>query len=171
MNHLVKLTPEMEQQYLSYLEEWRVSGETIIPTACDNGALSFSEYLAKLPEYETEEGCPNGFVPGTMWFYVDDAGRILGTLNFRHRLNEFLLQTGGHIGYGVRPSERRKGYAAQMLADALEQVRREYGLTRVLITCDRKNTASARTILKNGGVLENEIPENGRITQRYWIAL
>lgn len=171
MNQLVRLSPEMEQQYLSYMEEWRASGETIVPMACDNGARSFAEYLASLPTYETEEGCPEGFVPGTMWFYVDETGRILGALNFRHRLNEFLRYGGGHIGYGVRPSERRKGYAAQMLAAALEQVRREYGLDRVLITCDSENTASAHTILKNGGVLENEVPEDGRTTQRYWITL
>lgn len=170
MYKLVKLTPDMEQEYISYMDEWRSSGEVIVPMASDYGELSYQGYLKSLRDFEAEETCPKNFVPGTTWFYVNDAGRILGAVNLRHRLNDYLLNFGGHIGYGVRPSERRKGYAAQMLALALEESRK-LGLSRVLITCDKENTGSARTIQKNGGVLENEIPEDSQITQRYWITL
>ena len=97
--------------------------------------------------------------------------RIVGTIQLRHELNEELLLSGGHIGYGVRPFERRKGCATQMLALALERCK-GLGLDRALITCNRENEASAATIRKGGGVLENEIPDkNGKITQRYWINL
>ncbi len=170
MNRLVKLSADMEREYMAYMAEWENFGGEIVPMASNHRAFSFSEFLKGLPEYETEEGCPKNFVPGTTWFYVNDAGRILGALNLRHRLNEYLLATGGHIGYGVRPSERRRGYASQMLALALEEAKK-MGIPKVLITCDKENTGSARTIQKNGGVLENEVPEEGRITQRYWIAL
>lgn len=107
-------------------------------------------------------------VPASQYFGVYN-NRIVGTINIRHYLNDELLKHGGHIGYGVRPSERRKGYAAKMLALALEECRR-LGIVRVLITCDKDNIGSARTIQKNGGILENEITDdNGEVIQRYWI--
>ena len=91
-------------------------------------------------------------------------------IDIRHSLNEHLFNFGGHIGYSVRKSERRKGYATRMLALALEECRR-LGILRVLVTCDSENIASERTILINGGVLENTVPEDGRFTRRYWITL
>ena len=81
------------------------------------------------------------------------------------------MRHSGHIGYGVRPARRRQGYAARMLGMALV-IAEGLGIDRALITCDKRNIASAHTILKNGGVLENEIEEeSGQITQRYWINL
>ncbi|MPM89903.1 hypothetical protein SDC9_137018 [bioreactor metagenome] len=101
---------------------------------------------------------------------VEDNKRILGAINIRHYLNDYLLNYGGHIGYGIRPSERKKGYASLMLSLALS-VAKELGINKALITCDKDNLGSARTIMKNGGVLENEVAEGERITQRYWIEL
>ncbi|HBP25488.1 MAG TPA: GNAT family N-acetyltransferase [Acholeplasmatales bacterium] len=91
-------------------------------------------------------------------------------IDIRHRLNDYLFRLGGNIGYSVRKSERRKGYAKAMLGLALEKCRK-LGLERVLVTCYKDNLASAKTILANGGVLENEIVESTGITQRYWITL
>jgi len=82
-----------------------------------------------------------------------------------------LLNSYGHIGYGVRPSERRKGYATQMLALALEKCR-TLNIEKVLVSCDKDNIGSAKTIMKNGGTLFNEYTEDdGNITQQYWITL
>lgn len=77
---------------------------------------------------------------------------------------------GGHIGYSVKPSERRKGYASQLIQLALDHYRAR-GIDRVLLTCDKDNIASAKVIQHNGGQLEDERQENNRITQRYWIAV
>lgn len=165
---LVKLDSSMEEEYKSYLQEWKRNGEKIVPFSSCSGELTFSEYLAYLAQSETEEGCPLGFVPAVTWFYVDETGRILGAINFRTRLNDFLLQSGGHIGYGIRPSERRKGYAEKMLSLALKEVKKA-GVSRVLITCDKENFGSAKTILKSNGILENEIIADNQTIQRYWI--
>lgn len=91
-------------------------------------------------------------------------------MNIRHYLTDALLYTGGHIGDGVRPSERRKGYATAMIALALDECRK-LGLDRVLMTCDKTNVGSAKSIIKNGGVLENEVLDDGVLEQRYWIDL
>ena len=97
--------------------------------------------------------------------------KIVGTINIRYKLNDYLLRIGGHIGYGIRPSERCKGYATKMLALALEKCR-ELGIDKALVTCDKDNLGSAKTIINNGGVLENEYTESdGNIVQRYWIIL
>ena len=97
--------------------------------------------------------------------------KILGAVNIRYRLNEYLKNYGGNIGYGIAPSERGKGCATKMLALALEKCR-ELKLKRVLVTCDKNNIASAKTIIHNGGILENELSETDKIiVSRYWIAL
>ena len=103
------------------------------------------------------------------------GGRLVGMIDFRRPLSEFLLKFGGNIGYSVRPSEQRKGYAREMLR-LLLPVCRASGGRRVLLTCDAGSEASRRTILENGGVLENEADDipglgrSGRI-QRHWISL
>jgi predicted acetyltransferase len=96
---------------------------------------------------------------------------VLGTARLRHRLNESLRNAGGHIGYDIRPSERRKGYGNAILAMVLPRAR-ELGLRRVLLTCAADNVASARIIERNGGVLESRgrLPD-GRELLRYWIDL
>ena len=115
----------------------------------------------------------SGFVEGSQYLLVDGVrGKILGMVNLRHYLNDFLLRVGGHIGYSVRPDERKKGYGKLQLKLALEKMA-ELGVREVLITCDCYNEASARTIEACGGALENVTysPEYGCDIKRYWIHL
>ncbi len=129
----------------------------------------YADFLAHFRAYASAETCPPGFVPGTQYIAVRKSdGRIVGMLNFRHCLNDYLRNFGGHAGYSVRPSERGHGYAAQMV-ELLKPIARELGIPKLLITCDRENLASAGTIRKAGGVLENEVEEDGGITQRWWV--
>ena len=108
-------------------------------------------------------------VPASVFFCLDtERNRFVGAVNIRHSLNESLLRCGGHIGDGIHPSERGKGLGTQMIALALQECDK-LGITRVLMCCNRDNPASARSIQKNGGVLENEVIENGIPVQRYWI--
>ena len=91
-------------------------------------------------------------------------------INIRHRLNDYLLEFGGHIGYSVRPAARRQGAATQMLTQALE-ICRQLGIKKRLVTCDKTNIAAAATIIKCGGILENEVFEGDALIQRYWIEI
>ncbi|MBR2950061.1 MAG: GNAT family N-acetyltransferase [Lachnospiraceae bacterium] len=85
--------------------------------------------------------------------------------------NDYLFRCGGHIGDGIRPSERGKGYATEMIRLSLPECKKA-GIDRVLMVCDKTNIASAKTIIKNGGILENEVLDaDGTINQRYWIDL
>ena len=117
-----------------------------------------------------------GYVPSEVFLAVRaDDDKVVGIIDYRHPLTPFLLQYGGNIGYSILPGERQKGYAAEML-NCLLSVCKEFGEEKVLLTCDKTNHASRRTIIKNGGVLENEIRDDiglgkSGIIERYWIAL
>ncbi|MFI9582094.1 GNAT family N-acetyltransferase [Streptomyces sp. NPDC052236] len=124
----------------------------------------FAAYVARLNADSREESPrPEGWVPSTNLWYVD-SDTYLGRLTIRHRLSPFLLELGGHIGYAVRPSARRRGHATAMLGDCLPYAR-TVGIASLLATCDVVNSASRRVIEANGGVLEDERGEK----RRYWI--
>ena len=96
-------------------------------------------------------------------------------IDFRHLLTDFLLNFGGNIGYSIRPSERRKGYATEMLS-LLLSLCRSFREQRVLLTCDKDNEVSRKVIIKNHGILENEVEDSvglgqSGVIQRYWIEL
>jgi predicted acetyltransferase len=110
-------------------------------------------------------------VEGSEYLFVDDERhRLLGMVHMRHYLNDFMLRLGGHIGYSVRPSERKKGYGRLQLKLALEKMS-ELGVKDVLIVCDSDNAASCKTVESCGGTLENEVfaSEYGCYIRRYWI--
>ena len=117
---------------------------------------------------------------GTNWFgyeTVEDStylawhcelNRMIGIINIRHELTDYLLKVGGHIGYSIHPDFWGQGYGSEQLVLALRECQK-LGIQDVLITCDKNNPASAKVIIKNGGVLENEVQEGEKIIQRYWI--
>lgn len=132
------------------------------------------EWLKKVEEYSQKEICPENWVVTTQFICVRRSdGRIVGMIQLRHCLNEYLEKYGGHIGYSVRPSERRKGYAKFMLKECLSYAKEQVGLDSVMITCKDSNEASRRTILSQGGVYENTVfnPDEGVRLERYWICL
>ena len=124
----------------------------------------FARYVAAIREEELEEGRrPEGFVPASWYWYVD-GDAYLGRIQIRHRLTPGLRDYGGHIGYGVRPGARRRGYATAMLRDVLPYAL-ALGLDRVLVTCDTTNVGSRKVIEANGGEIEDE--RGGKL--RYWV--
>ncbi len=102
------------------------------------------------------------------YLWLIDQGEYVGSVALRHGLNDYLFSDGGHIGYGVRPSARGRGFATEALGRTLS-VAHDRGLERVLLVADAENTASRRTIERNGGRFENEVEHEGNILQRFWL--
>ena len=170
---LVFPTEEYKEQVEEYLKEHFDNGE--IELHGDGGLdriKDFDKWLIKVKSDLSKETIQEGRCPATLFLAVRKSDdKVVGVIQIRHELTEKLLKNGGHIGDGVRPSERRKGYATEMIRLALEECRK-LGIKRVLMVCLKDNIGSKKSIINNGGVLENEIiDENGKIDQRYWISL
>src|SRR5665647_890151 len=165
---LIEPKLEMGKEYIDYIVEWEKSGEKIIPYASRKSMASYEGLINSWKTQTTNKAYEEGFVPASLYFLVDENMKIYGALHIRHELNDYLLSYGGHIGYGIRPSERKRGYATKMLSLSLPIVEK-LGIKKALVTCDKENIASAKTIINNVGLLENEVIEDGEVTQRYWI--
>ena len=168
--HLVMPSGRWKDEFVAMMRELQAEGlygDTDIGNINDD----FDRWLVEWERARHETTVAPGMVPATSYWLVV-GGRVVGRASVRHRLNEALLLWGGHIGYAIRPSERRKGYGTAALRLALIEARR-IGLREVLVTCDNDNVGSRRIIERNGGVLENEvtIPQLAKPKLRFWIGL
>ncbi len=128
-------------------------------------------YIYKNRMIERRKGINLGkdWVPSTLYWAVVGE-KFVGRLDLRHRLNKNLLLMGGHIGYAVVPSERKKGYGTEMLRLGLKKAKK-LCIKKALVTCDEKNIGSKKIIEKNGGIFENKTKNEGIYKLRYWIKL
>ena len=130
---------------------------------------SWGIFIERVNSANRDQDLPVGKVPAT-FLVAEVDGQIVGRVSIRHRLNEYLQQRGGHIGYGIRPEFRRRGFATEILLRALD-ICSALGIEKALVTCDDANFASSRMIEKCGGVLENILElNNDEKVRRYWVA-
>jgi predicted acetyltransferase len=160
----------LKMAYLAMVADYERAGEIL--WYFDAVHQNFDGYLIYLAEAAQGHNLPFGFVPYHNYWLVEDEKRVLGELRLRHILNAELEIEGGHIGYTISPSARRKGYGTLQLRLGLEKAR-ALGLGRVLVTCDDDNTASWKIIEHNGGALSGRSisPESGKLVRQYWIEL
>lgn len=168
MLRLIKPCPELENAYEDFRADWKANHDKIIPAAVRGEGMNYAQLQSYLRRRESISDPVQ--VPATVFFLQDETRRILGAIDIRRQLNDYLLSYGGHIGYGHPSVLPRQGTGAQMLFMALP-IAKELGIDRALVTCDKNNPASAKTILRCGGVLEDERLENGELVQRYWITI
>lgn len=131
----------------------------------------YERWLTGMQNRHIGENLPEGYVRENFYLCYDEE-ILVGVFSLKFELTEFLLNFGGHIGYAVRPSARNQGMATQMLKQGLE-LAKQFGFERILCVCDEDNYASEKVILKNGGILENELydPDEKVVIKRYWIQL
>lgn len=170
---LIEVIKDYEIDILSMLKEieaqdknapWQYAGMASIEKFAN-----FSDWLDKITKESIGESLLPNRVPATTYILVRNSdNKVLGMYNIRHDLNDFLLTYGGHIGYSIRPSERKKGYGTIGLKLALEETKK-LDIKRVLITCNTKNIASSKVIENCGGILENTVVKADEELKRYWI--
>ena len=173
MDKIILVKPDLSyaDEIIKYKEESLAESPIINGSAGLDRLSSIEDWLEELNKRSCEDTVPKGLVPSSTYLAVREKDNyIVGMIDIRHYLNEYLTQVGGHIGYGVRKTERNKGYAKQMLKLALEKCK-ELKIKKVLITCDEDNIASEKVILSANAKFEDIRNVDGENKKRFWIDL
>ena len=167
---LIAPNVEFEESHRSFLKQFQERGDRVHPSIAARPFDNFAEYVAMLSAESRGENIPSNWVANSTYWLVDADNEIVAISNMRHELNDFLLTYGGHIGYGVRPSARKRGHGIEILKQTLLMAKGK-GIHRVRVTCAKDNPASEKTILHNGGVFDDEavMAEHDEVLRRYWI--
>jgi predicted acetyltransferase len=165
---LQEISLQMEQAYVDFANEWKEQKEEIIPFSASLNGNNFEQFVTETKLMTTN--APTPFVNATTLF-LTLGDKIVGAINIRHSLNEYLLNFGGHIGYGICPSERGNGYAKAMV-EMTYPFLRKLELKSVLVICENNNIASIKTVESLGGIMENKVTDrSGTRLRRYWMEL
>ena len=165
---LVLPTEENRADVLAFYDDIEKSGGACIGMG---NYKNYDQWLTGMQNRHTGKNLPEGYVRENFYLCYEGT-RLVGVFSLKFELTEYLLNYGGHVGYATRPADRGRGLATQMLRQGLE-LAGEFGFDRILCICDDDNYASEKVILKNGGVLENELydPEEAVTVKRFWITL
>ncbi|UCE36714.1 MAG: GNAT family N-acetyltransferase [Thermoplasmata archaeon] len=167
---LIEPSIDYQKEYTQFLEDFKSTKEKLVPFILEYDTSKFPGFIQKLKDSSMGIGLPEGWIPHTTFWLVDPNKNVIGVVNIRHKINDKLERIGGHIGFSIAPSYRRKGYGKIILKLALDKVSK-FGLKQVLLTCDKENIGSVKVIKYNNGVLDSEDIVDGMRIQRYWIKI
>lgn len=171
---LIEPTMDYEEDIWQFRQEILAANDKDKFAGCGNleECLSVREWIDTINLYQTAETCPKGRVPAKFYIAVrEEDNRIVGVIDLRYHINTPVLRTwGGHMGYSVRPAERHKGYAREMVRQNLQNYKK-LDIKKVMITCDEGNSASRKVIMANGGVFEKNVEVDDCVIERYWITI
>lgn len=162
---------EDSDNLLAFRQAFQDAGQVLHGASFLDKAQSIPQWLAYLDQLEDEARVPDNLVPSLTYIMVDDKDKILGIINLRLKLNDYLANIGGHVGYAIHPHLQGMGFGKQLLSLILP-VAKNHGLLRLLVTADEDNLASQGVILANGGVFADkrqDLDDQGWV-KRYWIA-
>lgn len=165
---LVKPTEQYKESYLKLVQEFKEDSQPTNPFVINVDCSDWSLFMQSMRDMELGYNQRKGLVPCITYWMIDDKNRIVAVSNIRTRLNPGLIASGGHIGYGVRPSCRGKGYGKKILELSLQKCG-QLGIFDVMVSCDPKNEGSKKIILSNGGHYDSTITTEGEQYERYWI--
>ncbi len=164
-----KPSDELKEKALEYKNEHISAGENELHGGALLGSMEYDEWLILTNENSSPETVHEDWVVASTFFVLrENDGKIIGMADIRHYLNDFLASFGGHIGYGVRPSERNKGYGCTILSMALEYAK-EIGIDEAMIACYDDNYGSKKIIENGGGILQRSFEEGGKKIKVYYI--
>lgn len=167
---ITRPSSDLKEAIWAYRQEYFDFGETHINGSCGIAYTDdFDEWLRLVLSIE-KDALRNNVHASTFFSIRKTDYKIIGSIQLRHSLTPELEKHGGHIGYGIRPSERRKGYGKQQLLLALDEAQR-LKIPKVMIICDKDNIPSMKTAISCGGVLACENVYEGKTQQSYWIDL
>lgn len=172
MVRFVLPSKKYKKSFLEAVKEFRKENNWYVLSVdipIDEVNKNFSAYVQRIRNLSKGIGLAKGYVPETVYWLVD-RNKFIGRASIRHRLTKHLRLIGGHIGYEIRPSERKKGYGKKILELTLLKARK-LGIKKALVTCDATNTASQKIIKYCGGVFEN-VGSHGKNKPkklRFWI--
>lgn len=170
---LIIPTMEYENEIQNFRQEFLTNGGDMDGCLSLRRMENISDWIKQVEDFSSEKTCPKEYAPQTQFIFIRELDKkIIGVIQIRHYLNEFFEKYGGHIGYSVCHSERKKGYATLMLKEILP-ICKEMGFEKILITCLKENEASKRVIINNGGIYESTVyePKDKVYLERYWINL